>query len=345
MTRSSAIVCGIVGGVGVANRELTAFAVMALVAVEAFSGELRQWRRLRARLLSLVIMALVVAGAKALGPYGSSMGPGTAGMHSAMPLAVSGAPPLVEREKITANIRWLFTENLATLFGWRAKRLSDYNITSRLVVGYWWMGAALAVLVAMAGWSAVSGAVRRLRSHPDALPAACPAYLIIAGLLVVAAYTSTRSARDPALVRYTLLALFTLAGASALALQHLTSRGARRVVIASIAIWAAGSALDTARLWHEYLLHTPDNRPRRLIAYLDEQQVRFGHASYWTAYLVDFISSERIVLASSGIVRINAYQDAVDAAQERRAVITNGSCNGGRGTYLQYWCVDVTGPR
>ena len=57
----------------------------------------------------------------------------------------------------------------------------------------------------------------------------------------------------------------------------------------------------------------PESEHRMLVNYLTSHRIRYATAIYWDAYLLDFLSQERVIVASSDLVRIPEYQDEVDA--------------------------------
>jgi hypothetical protein len=66
-----------------------------------------------------------------------------------------------------------------------------------------------------------------------------------------------------------------------------------------------------AQLWQEQAGHfTPPNRVQ-LVDALEARGIRYARSDYWTAYYVDFISQERIIVGSNTHPRILVYERAL----------------------------------
>ena len=58
---------------------------------------------------------------------------------------------------------------------------------------------------------------------------------------------------------------------------------------------------------------------------------------YWDAYAVTFLSRERVIVASTGPVRITAYQTEVDQHASEAVTLQRGPCD--TGVKVATWCV------
>jgi hypothetical protein len=84
------------------------------------------------------------------------------------------------------------------------------------------------------------------------------------------------------------------------------------------------------RLAAEYLNNPPVPPKVEVIRALDAEGIRYGTADYWLAYYIDFMTNERIVLASTSPQRILIY-NAIVAAHSAEAVrLLRKPCEGGK---------------
>jgi len=142
----------------------------------------------------------------------------------------------------------------------------------------------------------------------------------------------------PPVLRYMLFALFlpiALFGAFFQLERKEVWRWAASVLIVACALF---TLRDNARLVYEFVKSPPPSYHRALADYLTEHWIKYGRAGYWDCYVVDFLSRERVTLASTGLVRISAYQAVVDANQSNAATITRMPCD--QGKPVSAWCVD-----
>ena len=84
----------------------------------------------------------------------------------------------------------------------------------------------------------------------------------------------------------------------------------------------------------------PPNKFRGLANYLMANRIKYARAGYWDSYIVDFLSRERVIVASTGKVRITEYQDRVDAHAEAAVDIQRVPCSGG--VRFDAWCISGT---
>ena len=350
LTRAHPVAFGLIAGVGTMHREFTTYAVAAVFLLEAWHRTLFSWANLRAKAIVLGEMAAIVWLVRFLMPKAALLGPGTAGTFPANvaegqmrfwlsrfcwdPAAVSG------------NLAWLFNRNLATLFGWRTEPLAEY-VRSSIASGHVWALAALMALgvgAVVAVFSRRAGAPAAARApRPAVLPGrAFPVYLAIVGLMTLGVYALLSCGmRDPSLVRYTLLGLLIPVAITAAVLRVPGARVAKGIAIAGVLVWAASAGLDNMRVLVEYIRHPPHNDYRELADRLEKEGVRYGRGGYWTVYHIDFLTTERVILASNEKVRIKEYENIVDQHENESAAIyfddpckpTEDGINFGR------WCI------
>jgi hypothetical protein len=91
-----------------------------------------------------------------------------------------------------------------------------------------------------------------------------------------------------------------------------------------------GLMLATAR--------TPPLAEHRVLTdYLLAHQIRYATANYWDAYIVTFLSHERVIVASNDVVRIPAYQKEVEAHGGDAVNLARQPCRGF--ATVASWCL------
>ena len=358
LARDRPALFGLVAGVGVLNREFTAYAIAAMLIVEWWNGVLFSKRNLRSKLVALVFALGVAVLVRVMTPHADLLGPGTAGPGSAIVLNnldLGSISKLCWNTQIASNVEWLFSRNLSLLFGWDRGSFSPY-FRSDLVGGQSWLVVPLLGLfgVVLVAW------VTRLRATHDGefvtaprsrvtegqVPgAAFPAYVALVGVVAAMAYTlSSCLVQDAMLIRYTLLTLFVPIGALGWLFRVERSRTLRMMATASVLVWAVAGGIDDVRLLTRYVRRPPVNEYRRLSAFLEQSGIAFGRAPYWTAYQIDFLSHERLTIASSDFVRVKRYQDLVDEHQRVAVTIADlgPSCSGERTIQFLRWCITTS---
>jgi hypothetical protein len=349
LTRAHPVTFGLIAGVGCMHREFTAYAVVAIVLLEARNRTWATPANLRAKTIvagEILAVALLV---RLLMGHADLFGPGTAG--TLPPEALNSqvrhwlSRLCFHPAAIAPNLQWLFQHNLGTLFGWRVEPLSGY-VRSGITAGHLWALAALIVIVADAAVSNVFGRSSHLEApvghQQGGVPGpSFPAYLVIVGGISLGVYTLLScEVRDAMLVRYILLALFIPAGVTATLLRSSRPGVTKRIAIAAVLAWAAASWLDNVRVLTEYIRHAPRNEYRQLADLLEQEGIRYGRAPYWTAYHVDFLTGERVVLGSYDRVRITAYEEIVRRHLDESAEVSDGACQPTEdGISFRRWCV------
>jgi hypothetical protein len=102
-------------------------------------------------------------------------------------------------------------------------------------------------------------------------------------------------------------------------------------------LWGAVNLWDNLRLIREAVHDPPGSEHRVLVDYLLQQRIRYARAIYWDAYMVDFLSGERIVTASVDVIRIPEYQKLVDEHAGAAVNLERLPCSGSR--RVASWCV------
>jgi hypothetical protein len=234
---------------------------------------------------------------------------------------------------------WSLVTGLPILFGGRHIDLDHYSLNSTIGAGSALAGVTLAIALAI---SAVRLAwITSDRTGRTRL--AGGSFLLYLALVALAALTAygLNPGIDPEatpLFRYVLLLVFlpvAMLGGFFLAER---SRALNASVICAVAVWAAFTVRDNVALIREYRTAPPVNEFRQLADYLVAHKIEYGYAQYWDCYIVDFLSRERVILASTDFLRVPAYQTFVDAHASTAASIERVPCT--TGTRFASWCID-----
>jgi hypothetical protein len=138
-----------------------------------------------------------------------------------------------------------------------------------------------------------------------------------------------------------LLALFIPVAAFAWFITRENNRALKAVVVAAFLVWGAVNLVDHVTLLREYTTNPPPNKFRHLADYLVAGHVKYAWAPYWDAYIVDFMTREQVVVASTGKVRVAEYQRLVEAHRDEAIGIRRMPCSGG--IVFDSWCIDPPG--
>jgi hypothetical protein len=235
-----------------------------------------------------------------------------------------------------ARARQVLLQALPDMMGARPHPILRYGVVGNITAGSILAGLALTVAVLVA---AARLPVLILKT-PEARGDALMLYLGAIGVQTILAYglNSGISAADAPVVRYLLFTL--LLPVALLGWFFLRERAAvlRALVAISVCVWAVGNLVDTSKLLREYVDSPPPHPHRELADYLVEQNIRYGRAGYWDAYVVTFLAGERVILASTGKVRISAYQAEVDQHAASAVVLKRQPCTSA--TRVAAWCVE-----
>jgi hypothetical protein len=345
VARRRPVIFGLIAGFGVMHREFTIYPVAAIVAIAAWHRSLS----MRAVVTALVSAVSVAVAIEVLKTRADLLGPGSAGTRLTNILGAHFDQSVASRicwnpREVMPNLQWLFSQNLGTLFGWRTGPLSEFNLTTRIVGGHWAAAAGVAGLVAAAAVSltrSAKAAAERRDAVDRIRDASFPAYLMLVGLQAILVYALfSCTVRDGMLVRYTLLGLFVPVGAAAWLFRSARARTLETIGAAAIVVWAVAAATDDVRVLVEYVRSPPRSEYREFASFLESQGVRYGMAPFWTAYHIDFLSGERVILGTWERAQIAEYQDVV-RQHDRDAVriLFDQPCTGPGAIAYRRWCV------
>jgi hypothetical protein len=312
-SRSRPLLFGVVACFGFHVREFVAYGVAALVAIDLLTGALltpagrRHW----------LTVALAAAGTAALiaglARFGSVRGPDSwAGGSVEGNLATLGAAFCFSPGQAVHNVADLATSFLGLLLGPAPAPLSDAAVHSHVtqgVRGAWPIAGLVLVVVLVRTGTRHAARLWRLRATPIV---GLGAFLVLVGAQAVLVYAVSRCGPISTItLRYGLLGLFLPTGLALLCWSVEESRTWRGVLTATFALLLLINLWPHARLWHEQARHfTPPNRVQ-LVEALEARGIRYARSDYWTAYYVDFISQERIIVGTHAQPRILAYERAL----------------------------------
>jgi hypothetical protein len=357
LLRTRPIAFGLFAGFAFLHREFTIYAVAAVMFLDAITGRLFARERLREYAVAWGMAALVLLTAALLKPKADILGPGTAGMVGGGSLDAQVSawgglicwPPTQLRE----NLRWLATENLGTIFNWKPDLLGPEGWTA-VPVGHWWLAYVLGALVVVSSVQIARGYLRP-KKVPESFSGKMSTapfsasdgrwefgvYLIAIAIQSAFAYAVLSChVRDSSLLRYTLLTLYFPVGLLALFFIARPGLRLRASALALVMILVAGSLLDNVRYLTAYV-HKPAPAPYRELAnFLESQGVRYGRALYWTAYQLDFLTQERLIINPMDKVRIDEYRRIVDQHDKQlvRILPERDGCQSG--VPFRLWCLE-----
>lgn len=331
---------GVVLGIGFLNREFTIYGLVALLALDL----LRRRLFTRASLTRYGVAGLAAAAVWGvifvLRGYSSAAGPGTSitDLYTGLPsndlMELFGRLCLDARSMV-AGIGRLFTDHWPELFGMERQPLTDFGIESRLWQGFRGGAVLIDAVLAIAVVRIVAIVVRGRRWSETY--DFC-AYLVIVAVLSAGGYVAGRCGQiDFYTMRYELLSLV---GAAGLTAWYLSVERSKPLVT----IWATLSAavfvlalVEHVRLLDEYATDPPRAAKQELIDALQSRGIRYGYADFWTAYYVDFLTREHIVLAPHDVVKIRLYNREVDAHAAEAVTISRRPCPGGQQLTPAFW--------
>jgi hypothetical protein len=340
---------GVVFCLATLHREFALFAWPAVVVACALEGRPWSWRQwLTAGAAAAVLWGgvdLLKTRISIFGP-GGGLGPGES--SSLVDEArVVGAWLSLDGAGYLARLHGLVVK-LPELLGGRGYALQPWGMDDTLTAGSAVAGVAIAVALVLAVVRLARMLMRRsLRSAPGAearRALAWPLYLLTVAVLTVAVY-GLNTGIDAAGLPVTRYVLFGLLAPTALFGAWLLLESDRRwraAGIALVSVWAAFTAADNARWALKLRRDPPGSEFRYLADDLVAHGVRYARGQYWDAYVVTFFARERVEVASTDKVRIEAYQHDVDAHGSEAATLTRVPCETGR--HVASWCVAGPGP-
>ena len=163
------------------------------------------------------------------------------------------------------------------------------------------------------------------------------------GAAPLAGYSLTCSYAFP-VVRYFNLALLLPIGCFAAFMAWEPSARLRRAAIVVFVLWGAANFVDNVRVIRDAYVNPQPDPHRELTEFLLSHQIRYARADYWDAYVVDFLSRERVIVGSCGPVAHSRVR------RSRRRTPRRGGDHRAHAVRRQMrvaaWCIQlpVTGP-
>jgi len=333
---------------GTLHREFTVLALPALAIACWRDPAYRTIRSLARRAAGFaavwVIVDLVKRNVNVYGPAGGEWSAGSAALGAKTLASWVSFDVGPYARRVWQMITWGIPE----MFGGTPYAVRTYGIPGDVQVGSVLWGAALAVALLYALYR-----IARLSFVGPSLPP--PAledrgtdgyewsrfaiYLAALAVLNVLVYGLNGGiAIDlPPVLRYALFAPLMAVAILVTFFVRVQAPRSRIVVAAAVAVWAAGTVIDNARLAIHLDRNPPPKLHRRMATYLEGTGVKYARATYWDAYVITFLSQERVIVASTTKVRISAYQADVEAHSGEAVTLQRVPCEGR--TKIAAWCV------
>ncbi|HEY2149703.1 MAG TPA: hypothetical protein VGH34_02780 [Vicinamibacterales bacterium] len=328
---------GCVLAFGTLHREFTLFALPAMLVVEAFSGEL--WDRANLRRGSWMI-----AGFALVWLIVDDLRMRQTGASLALQVSSLGGQMCFDAT-LPRRIESVLLRALPAVFGGLRAPLVAWRMNSTLEIGrawVWWLLSAtlIAMLVRLLQirWRAVAER-STLRPSQKTTGEGFGLYLAGVGALAACAYPlSCNVVFDYApLLRYLPFTLLLPVGIFATFMMREPSRLGRALAVSVFLLLGMLNALDNGRLVVSAIRNRPESEHRMLVNYLTGHHIRYATAIYWDAYVLDFLSQERITVASSDVIRIPEYQNEVEAHAQDSVNLARLPCSGY--DTVASWCI------
>jgi hypothetical protein len=344
--RRRPILMGLVLGLGFLNREFTIYGAIALLGLDAYDGRLFSREGIRKYAQAFSAAAVMWVAIALLRRVSSAAGPGTSVADLSTQMAANNLAQVIERlcfdpRAIVSGVGSIFTTHWPELFGLERQPLTDFGIESAVPQGL--PGAAwlllpivgLPVLALLRGFRPQTNGVR-LGANDRRVTFI--AYLLVVTALSIAGYLVGRcGVIDFYTMRYELLSVLGACGLAAWYLRQDASVALRQVWMLCCAAVLALSAIAHVRLLAEYATAPPVPAKQELIRALDARHVRYAYADYWTSYYVTFMTRERIIVASTEVVKVRTHNNEVDAHRAEAILISRRPCGDGEQLTPAFW--------
>jgi hypothetical protein len=330
LTRRRPVWCGLVLGIGFLNREFTIYGFVGLAGIAAVNRSLFTRQAVR-QFATIVSVAAAVWVAVLIGSrHASAMGPGTTGAdlpgRAAAPIEVAHRV-CIDWRAVPQGYLQIVSVHWPLLFATERVPIRRFEIDSNVVQGAPGAGLVLGVAMLLATLRVMTWLVRERHwcRHNDFC-----AYLVLVGALSVSGYVIGRcGVISPVKMRYDMLSILGAIGLAAWYLRVERLTWLRSSWTALVLVWAIVAASAHGRLLAEYIAGAPAGGKRLITNALQARGIAYATAPYDTAYQVTFLSSERIIVASSSRVRVLAYQREFRAHRAEAVRIERRWCPAG----------------
>ena len=325
-------------GFGTLHREFTFLALPALVIACWRDPAYRSISSLARRLAGFAAVWLVVDVIKRnVNVYGPAGGEWSAG-SVALGAQTFASWLSLDVRAYAMRVWQMITWGIPEMFGGRRYMVGAYGIPGTLEVGSVLCGVALLAALGIA----VARSVSLWRSHAPAPPQEWRQFTVYLAALAVLnlllyGLNGGIAINLPPVLRYALFTPLMAIAILASCLRRDRSSRWRAAVATLVVVWAAGNIVDNARLARHLDRHPPPKPHRRMATYLEATGVKYARATYWDAYVITFLSQERVIVASTTTARISAYQAEVEAHASEAVMLQRLPCDGP--TKVAAWCV------
>ena len=346
LLRGRPLAFGVVFGIGFLHREFTLYGLTAIVGLSMLNDPRPTAERWRAVALAavgyLIVWQLVRAGFLFSSPSGpGSVITGPLGADQNVRALVGRA--CWSAAAVVPGVLHYFGNYLGIMFGADNHRLTEFGIRSALrtslpgLPAFW---PALAVVFVTALGRVIWLSIRR-REPPWRGQAAFGSFLLLVGVQAGVGYAIARCGfLEVGTARYALLSVCVGLGIVALFFIYEPRRHWRWLLTGVVLAWTLISVAGHVRLAGEYVYDEPLNSRRELATYLVTNGIRYARADYWTAYSTTFLAGERVIVASTDLARITAYQDQVEQHRAEAVTVQTQPCQRAGGAEAvpgMYW--------
>ena len=326
-TRRSPIVFGVIASIGFHVREFAAYGVAAVLALDLASGDGVK----RAGLRHWALVALACLGCKAVvdaaARFASPAGPDTwflaeaEGNLSTLSGAFCFAPAQAWR-----NVIGLGSSYLGLIWGAQPSAIADGQVHTHArqgLAGLWPLFGGLLALLAgrlLWQWRAV-WAMRATAGGQLGM------FLLLVGAQAMLVYAISRCGPLSLLtVRYALLGVFLPTGLGLLVWLVEPRRSLRQALVVALLVVAAVNARAHAEMWREYWRAPLYSNRAQLAEALERQGIRYARSDYWTAYYVNFLTQERVVIGAETFSRIAIYERTIEQHPDEVVQVATEPC-------------------
>jgi hypothetical protein len=278
-----------------------------------------------------LVVAAVTSRINTLGPAGGDVSMGSLFAQTQM----VGMRLAWDGHAYWARLMALFEKTLPDLFALRPMQASLLGLNSAINVGSAVSRVAFLTAIAVAALGIVR-ARWRTREPIDSFYL----YLAVIAIQTALAYALNGGIdpNGPGVARYALFVLLLPIAFVGACVERRPPRALSVTMAAALVVWAGVNVSDNIQLVREYLTAPPPNNHRVLTDYLVSHRIRYGRADYWDAYIVDFLSRERVILAPNSVMRISAYDARVARNAANAVDVVQQPCVAG--VQVARWCVD-----
>jgi hypothetical protein len=316
-------------GFGVVHRELTLYAGLAMLVLDVVATRGVSRALVEKWAIAALMIVATAAAVDALRPYGSMFGPGSVARLTREDISVADA---VGAQICIVPSRWIsrgiliFTEHLPLVVGGLPGPIWPIGVNSGIGHGNPGLFPWVAVLTVMATGFGLGAGRRTAPSAAAAVPpTAFGWYLALTGVISIAVYWFVACSQvTPNSTTYDLLAIYVPVGA-VLAGLRLNVPTARAGLVTATLFWAWVTLDDYRALGREVAGGAWPNPRGDAAAVLEARSENALWGEFRLAYVVSFLSQERVKVASTSFHRIDEY---AARARELRGgpILTHGPC-------------------